>query len=108
MSNDLGAPPGLRGRRILIVESEAALVLHLQNALEDEGAEALAVTDPYSPSGTDRVTAFTVCAAVINSVHRGIACALDVPVLIYGANTPIPPQVDAIVRELKGMLSEGC
>ena len=37
---------------------------------------------------------FTVSAAAINSVHRGLARALDVPVLIYGANTPVPQQLD--------------
>ena len=103
---DLSAPPDLRGRRILIVESEVALVLPLQNALENEGAETLAVSDPYSPSGAESIATFTVCAAVINSVLRSVARALDVPVLIYGASTTVPPQANAIVRELKGMLSK--
>ena len=105
---DLGASSGLRGRRILIVESEVVLGPKLQDALEREGAETVIVGDPYSEEGAKRIATFTVSAAAINSVHRGLARALDEPVLIYGPNTAVPSEVDAIVRELKTMLSGRC
>jgi len=103
---DLVAPPALRGRRILLVESEVPLLRELMSALENEGAETVYVTDPYSDVGAERIASFILCAAAINAVHRSVAKALDVPVLIYGADTEVPPQADAIVRELKGMLSK--
>ena len=105
---DLVPPPALRGRRILIVESEVVLGPKLQDALEREGAETVIVSDPYSEEGAKRIATFTVSAAAINSVHRGLARALDVPVLIYGPNTAVLPQVEAVVPALKAMLSKCC
>jgi hypothetical protein len=95
----------LHGRRILIVESEVRLLHELIGMLEGtEGAEAFYVTDPHAAAGTERIAAFTSCAAVINGAHRGIAKALDVPVLVYGVHTAVPAEAGAIVRALKEML----
>jgi len=99
-------PPILRGRRILIVESEVPLLHELIRALENEGAETVYVTDPYGDTGAKRIEAYAYCAAAINSVHRSVAKALSVPVLVYGAHTEVPAQVDAVLRALKALLSK--
>ena len=95
---------GLRDCQILIVESEAQLLRELMRVLESEDAECVYITDPYGDAGAKRVGSYVVCAAVINSVHRSVAGSLDVPVLIYGAQTSVPLEAGAIVRALKGML----
>ena len=103
---ELVPPPALRGRRILLVESEAPLLRELMSALENEGAETVYVTDPYSDTGVVRMVEYTYCAAAINSVHRSIAKTLRVPVLVYGPQTEVPAGTDAIMLALKALLSE--
>ena len=103
---DSSAQRDLRGRRILIVESEILFLDQLVSALENDGAETVHVTDPYSDAGAERIGAYTCCAAALNSVHHSIAKLLDVPVLVYGSHTEVPARVDAIVRELQRLLSE--
>src|SRR3989304_10460473 len=95
---DSSTQPDLRGRRILIVESEIPFLDQLMSALENEGAETVHVTDPYSDAGAERIGAYTCCAAALNSVHHSIAKLLDVPVLVYGSHTEGPARGDAIVR----------
>ena len=75
-------------------------------ALENEAAETVYVTDPYSDAGAKRIAGFAVCAAAINSQHRSVAKALTVPVLVYGASTEVPAQAAAIVPALKALLPE--
>jgi len=96
---------GLKGRRILIVESEVALGPMLQDALEHEGAETIIVRDPYSANGEAQLKRYAVCAAIVNGVHRGMAKGLSVPALLYGGDMPVPARADAIIRELKAMLA---
>jgi hypothetical protein len=102
----LVSPSNLKGQRILIVESEVSLSPKLQDALEDEGAETVVVPDPYSTSGAQSIARFIICAAVVNVAHSGVADALTVPVVVYGPNRPIPARVEAIVAELKRVLTE--
>ena len=102
---DAGVDSDLRGRRILIVESETRFLHHLETALEEQGAETLAVTDPYSFAGAERITRFVFSAAVINEWYRRVQSSLrNMPVVIYGGTAPVPAQVDVIVRELKSVI----
>jgi hypothetical protein len=89
----------------LIVESEVRLLHQLMSILEEsEGAETFYVTDPYAADGAKRIAVFTSFAAVINSAHKGVAKALDVPVLVYGTHTAVPAEAGAIMQALKVML----
>jgi hypothetical protein len=99
------AHSALKGRRILIVESEVALGPALQDALEHEGAETIIVRDPYSSNGAAQLERYAVCAAIVNSVHRGVERVLSVPALLYGGDMPVPARTDAIVHELRAMLA---
>lgn len=103
---DMDPPPPLRGRRILIVESNTKLLYQLMDVLENsEGAETFYVKDPHGEEGVvRRLTRYVACAAIINSVHGAVAKMLDVPVLVYGANTSVPAEAGAIARALNGML----
>ena len=98
--------PNLRERRILIIESEHPFVYHLRAALEEEGAETVVVTDPYSVAGADRISMYSVCAAAVNDVHRSVAGGLkSMPVLVYGREERVPAEIGAVVRGLKEMLT---
>jgi hypothetical protein len=99
------AHPSLRGRRILIVESEVVFGAKLQDALEHEGAETAIVRDPYSADGPARMSQYAVCAAAINVVHEGCGKALTVPVLLYGEAMLVPAHIDAIKEALERLLS---
>jgi hypothetical protein len=95
------------GQQILIVESELAFLPYLQSALEEQGAETLAVTDPYSPIGAERMMGFQFSAAVVNSVHRSVATTLKVPIVLYGMHADVPARPDAILQALSRRLSDG-
>jgi hypothetical protein len=94
----------LVGEQILIVESELAFLPYLQSALEVQGAETLAVTDPYSPTGVERIGGFQFSGAVVNSTHRSVVTTLKVPVVLYGMQADVPARPDAILQALKRCL----
>jgi len=97
--------PPLRGRRVLIVESDTSFLHKLMNVLEeDEHAETHYITDPYDEIGAKRTNAFTFCAAIVNGAFRDVARKLTVPVLVYGPNTLIPAEVAPIVEALKAIV----
>jgi hypothetical protein len=99
-------PSVLKGRRILIVESEAALDPQLQRAIEAEGGETILVPDPSSPSGATALARFSMCAAIVKAAHKGVTQALqeNLPIVTYGANQRVPAQVDPVVEELRRVL----
>jgi hypothetical protein len=88
----------MQDRVILIVESEVSIWPALQGALESEAAETVLIRDPYSTEEAANVTRYNIRAAAINSVHRSVAEALKVPVLVYGEQTAVPARVDASAR----------
>ena len=96
----------LDGLTILIVESDARFLGELRRALEEEGAATLAVSDPNSVAGAQRITQSIFSAAVINEWHQRAAHSLrNMPALIYGGTAPVPAQVDAILAALKAVLA---
>jgi hypothetical protein len=96
----------LRGRQVLIVESETKLLYELMAALENaEGAETFYVTDPACEKDAKRLCQWTSSVAILNSAHKSVATMLTVPFLIYGANTEVPAEVEAIVNGLKAMMA---
>jgi len=101
------AESALNGLTILIVESDARFLHQLQRALQEEDADTIAVIDPTSVAGAQRITQSIFSAAVINEWHRRAAHSLrDIPALIYGGTAPVPAQVDAILAALKAVLTK--
>jgi hypothetical protein len=95
----------LRGRLILIIESDTSLVRHLVRALEeDEKAQTAYVTDPCSQASTAKIKKFAWSAAVVNERYSAVAKSLDVPVLFYGPQTDVPARAEAITDALKSRL----
>ncbi len=94
----------LHGCSILIVESEVSSFLYdLQEAIEQTGAQSLAVRDPYTGDGAERMKRFTFSAAVVNAQHQAAIKGLDIPVVVYGHGA-LPARCDVIVARLSELL----
>ena len=103
----MSAEGELRGRRILIVESELALQQQLMDHLEEqEGAEIVRVSDPCSDKGAQLLTRYACDAAVVNVMYRAAIASVTMPILFYGRDMAVPPQHNAIVHALKEMLQQ--
>jgi len=96
----------LRGRLILVVESDLHLARYLVRALEeDEGAQTAYVSDPYCDRGAEQLRKFSWSAAVINNEFRTLASSFCMPVQFYGPQTDIPERAGEIVDALKRLLA---
>ena len=94
------------GDGFLFVESEVSLLQTLMRLLEDqEGAKAIYERNPFSESAMDRIARYRCDCAVVNSDYRTVVKTLDIPVLIYGPQTPVPVVPDLIVHGLKRILA---